>query len=727
MLPGARAALKKRSGESVNPADDHRHPGQSLEGVAPVLGLYFRALSGRNAALVPYANRDDPRQYPDTHTTIRLPERIGRFASGRSNFMWYKVALTHRAAHYEGGTFGFEFLRPATHFESLRPSSFDDLQRHENESDLETFFRLFAQRQLAIEVFTVMEDLRLDEWSKRRYPGLARAFETIQRSALQDRTRVSDLAPRDAFAEVMVRVSLGSRRPVDLPLLLHEPVRRLLDVMAPLAHQDARVEDSAEAAMRAYCLLVSLPNIVADYGSVSAVATRALQSEPAATAVASAPAIAAASSLSWPGTWPEPDKTRLEGDDVLVTSMTPVAYRDELGSRFTHYKGAGPLDQQAIYRFTQDIASQPSKSSAALPGDERPKPPEEPMEHDHHDHFAEDEAHRHSGELHSHELFSFVYPEWDHVAGAYKRNWCCVKESRIDPAPSARYFHETLRAYGRLLPLIGHQFERIAREGLRKVRRMPDGDEVDLDAAIEAVIDMRGGISPSEQVYASRRKMARDVVVAFLIDKSSSTAEHVEPAAGATTEAPDAIALTHGRNYRTILDLEKEAAALLMTSLERLGDIYGIYFFSGSGREDVKFHVLKDFDERMSDHVAARLDNVRPLHTTRMGPAIRHTARKLRAQESRTRILMLISDGRPFDLDYGQQYGDGAEVDYAINDTRRALNEAREAGIKTFVLTIDPQGNDYLRSMCDGIDYEVLEDIRQLPSRLLTLYRSLAG
>ena len=717
MRPGARAALKKLSGAPEDPADDHRHPGQSLEGVTPVLGLYFRALSGRNAALLPYANRDDPQQYPDTHTTIRLPERIGRFVSGRGNFMWYKIALTHRAAHYEGGTFGFQFLRPAVYFTSLRPSGFDDLERHEHESELEAFFRLFAQRQLAIEVFTVMEDFRLDQWSKRRYRGLSGAFEKIQRSALHDRPRLSSLAPRDAFAEVMVRASLGSRRPVEVPALIHEPVHRLLAVMAPLARLDARVEDSAEAAMRVYCLLVSLPNIVADYGPAGAVIVTMPESEHAAMATGTA---------TWPRVWPEPDKTRLEGDDVLVTAMAPVAYRDQLGSRYTHYTGAGPLDQQAIYRFTAD-QTQRSDSAAALHGDERPKPPDEPMEHDHHDHFGEDEAHRHSGELHSHELLSFVYPEWDHVAGAYKRNWCCVKESRIDSAPSARFFGETLRAYGRLLPLIGQQFERIAREGLWKIKRMPDGDDLDLDAAIEALIDLRSGISPSEQVYVSRRKVARDVAVAFLIDKSSSTAEHVEAPTGASTGAPLAATHAHGRNYRTIMDLEKEAASLLMASLERLGDTYGIYFFSGSGREDVKFHVLKDFDERLSDHVAARIDNIRPLHTTRMGPAIRHTVRKLRAQESRTRLLMLISDGRPFDLDYGQQYGEGAEVDYAINDTRRALNEAREAGIKTFVLTIDPQGNDYLRSMCEGIDYEVLDDIRQLPARLLTLYRTLTA
>ena len=705
--PGVRAALKKSEYGAARSDDEHRHPGQSLEGVAPVLGLYYRALSGRNAALVPYGDQNDPQQYPDTHTTIRLPERVFRFVWGNGNFLWYKVALTHRAAHYDGGTFSFEFLRPAVYFTALRPHSLGGMRRHEHESDLETFFSLFAQRQLAAEVFTVMEDLRLDEWSKRRYPGLLDAYQKIQRAALHDRPSLAGMGPRNALAEVMVHISLASQGPFALPALLHEPARRLMQIMQPLRRHDARVEDSAEAAMRAYCLLVGLPNMEADYGPNLPVDLALPLSEP-----------------QWPAVWPEPEKTRLEGDEVLATVMAPVSYRDQLGSRYTCYKGAGPLDQQAIYRFTQADAPA-SVSAPELPGEERPKPPDEPMEHDHHDHFGADEVHKHGGELHSHELFSFVYPEWDHVAGAYKRNWCCVKESRIDPAPSARYFDETLRAYGRLLPHIRNQFEHIAREGLRKVRRMADGDDLDLDAAVESLIDMRVGLSPSDQVYTSRQKMARDVVVAFLVDKSSSTAEHVEPSGGATLSM--AGQNVHGRNYRTILDLEKEATALLMASLERIGDTYGIYFFSGSGREDVKFHVLKDFDERLSDRLAARIDNIRPLHTTRMGPAIRHTVRKLRGQESRTKLLMLISDGRPFDLDYGQQYGEGAEVDYAINDTRQALNEARQAGITPFVLTIDPQGNDYLRTMCDGIDYEVLDDINQLPARLLALYRTLTA
>lgn len=710
--PGFRVALRRRALFRPRGDDDHRHPGQSLEGVAPVLGLYYRALSGRNAALLSYGNQDDPQQHPDTHTTIRLPPRVARFGLGSSNFAWYKVALTHRAAHYEGGTFDFCFTKPARHFARLRPPA-DAVERYGHESDLETFFRLFAQRSLAVETFTVLEDLRLDEWAKRRYPGLRGGFEAVQRDAVQERPPLAGLRPRDALAETMMRLSLDAVAVIELPALLHEPVRELARAVQLLRAADATVEDSAEATMRLYCLIVRLPNLDADYGPATPV-NLALPPTP----------------IEYPTLWPEPERTHLEGDEVLTATMTPVAYRDRLGSRYTLYRAAGPLDQQAIYRFTTTDKAANRSAAVAISdtGDaERPQSPPEPMEHDHHDRFGDDPRHHDAGELHSHEVSSFIYSEWDHVADAYRRNWCCVRESRIDPAPSARFFDETLHAYGNLVPEIRRQIERLSQEGLRKVCRMQHGDELDLDAAIESLVDMRLGLAPSERVYTSRRKSARDVCVAFLLDLSSSTAEHVEStythASDILMSAPGRV--LHGRNYRTILDIEKEAMALLMAALDRIGDAYGIYGFSGTGREDVKFLVVKDLDERLSDRVAARLDGIKPLHTTRMGPAIRHAIRKLRGHEARTKLLVLISDGRPFDLDYGQQYGDNAEVSYAIHDTRQALDEARELRIVPFVLTVDPQGNDYLRTLCNGLHYEILQDINQLPARLLSLYHSL--
>ena len=711
---GARALFARNplaQGDGDRGANEHRHPGRTLEAVAPVLGLYYRAVSGRNAAIVPDSSEREPERYPDTHTTLRLPSRVVRFAAGSDNFDWYKVAFTHRAAHYTAGTFDFRLDREAEFFPRLRPFA-RDLRRAEKTSELELFFSLFSLRELALETFTVLEGLRVDEWAKRRYPGLKKKYLAVQRNALLERSEwVASRSPRDALAEILVQASLGSTTVPPVPQLLHVPVRRMLAICRRLAREGARVEDSAEATLRAYSLIARLPNLAADYGP--------------STAPGTSPGNETLDDSQVPP-FPEAERNRLEGEEVLHARFDPVPYRDRLGSRITDYKAAGPLDQQSIYRFTDagtpvDAAARTVKSDE----DTRPQPPPEPMEHDHHDHLPGEEVAHANGEIHSHERMSHIYPEWDHVQQGYLRSWVRVRETRIDPGDSSRFFDETLRAYGSLVPGVRQQLERLAYEGLRRVHRLPRGEEIDLDAAIESRVDARAGLVPDENVYMARQVQARDVTVAVLVDISSSTAEHVADAPPGPMAA--ALAKVHGRAYRTILDVQKEAVVLLIGALERIGDTYGIYCFSGTGREDVKFQVLKDLDERLSDTVAMRMDRLRPLHTTRMGAAIRHATRKLRGHESKTRLLLLLSDGRPFDIDYGQQYGDGAEVAYAQHDTRQALLEAQRRGIRPFVLTVDPAGNDYLGEMCDGIGHEALDDVGQLPLRLVTLYKGLTS
>ena len=141
-----------------------------------------------------------------------------------------------------------------------------------------------------------------------------------------------------------------------------------------------------------------------------------------------------------------------------------------------------------------------------------------------------------------------------------------------------------------------------------------------------------------------------------------------------------------------------------------------------SGRENVEYYVIKGLDEEFSLEIAKRLGRVSPLHATRMGPAIRHTAAKLRQEATRSKFLFLISDGRPQDRGYSQE---DSEKLYAVQDTRAAFAEARREGIQPFCLTVDKEGNDYLRAMMDDFSYEVLADVSLLPERLPQLYRKL--
>ena len=301
----------------------------------------------------------------------------------------------------------------------------------------------------------------------------------------------------------------------------------------------------------------------------------------------------------------------------------------------------------------------------------------------------------------------------------YRGRWCKVYEKTM-PMGDLNFYRQTLLSHAGLLQRIRREFEQVVPEIYHKEKRLPDGPDHDLDAAIEAITDLRIGVSPSEKIFWRHHKIERDVAVAFLLDMSGSTGEAISPPASSRSFAE--IAATGERSHRRIIDVEKEAIVLMMDALEAIGDRYGVYGFSGHGRDNVEFYVIKDIGEEFSLDIAKRFGRVGPLHATRMGPAIRHTTAKLRTEQTRSKFLFLISDGRPQDRGYSQE---GSEKAYAVQDTRMALIEARREGIHPFCLTVDKEGNDYLRTMMDDFSYEVLADVSLLPLRLPQLYRRL--
>jgi nitric oxide reductase activation protein len=262
---------------------------------------------------------------------------------------------------------------------------------------------------------------------------------------------------------------------------------------------------------------------------------------------------------------------------------------------------------------------------------------------------------------------------------------------------------------------------------------LADGEDFDLDAVVDSMIDLRAGGYASDKVYWRRNKVERDVAVLFLLDMSASTAEAIEESRRDDWNAPNDpveymlwLRTRRGevtrRSYKRIIDLEKESIVLLIQALETLGDQYGIYGFSGYGRENVEFYVIKGLDEYLNDPVRRRIDRVSPLHATRMGPAIRHATTLLDRVSAKTKVLFLISDGRPQDRGYSRE---GVEKEYAVHDTHQALVEAKRKDITPFCLTVDRTGHDYLKAMCGDMGYEVLADISSLPQRLPELYKRL--
>ena len=138
----------------------------------------------------------------------------------------------------------------------------------------------------------------------------------------------------------------------------------------------------------------------------------------------------------------------------------------------------------------------------------------------------------------------------------------------------------------------------------------------------------------------------------------------------------------------------------------------------------MEFYGIKEMDERGGPAIPRRIDRIHPLHATRMGPAIRHATSKLIKVDAKSRILFMISDGRPQDRGYSRE---GVEKEYAVHDTRVAFEEARKEGVTPFCLTVDKNGHDYLKTMMHDMNYEVLSDISMLPTRLPQLYRQLTN
>jgi nitric oxide reductase NorD protein len=175
---------------------------------------------------------------------------------------------------------------------------------------------------------------------------------------------------------------------------------------------------------------------------------------------------------------------------------------------------------------------------------------------------------------------------------------------------------------------------------------------------------------------------------------------------------------------RRIIDVLRDSIALMARALDSHGDAYGIFGFSGYGRDCVEYYIAKEFGEAFRGASLRALVGMRPRRSTRMGPAIRHSTAKLARTGSALKVMVMLSDGFPQDCDYGP---DRSDHEYGVADTARALEEAARAGIQTFCITVDRSGHDYLKRMCPDDRYMVIEDIEALPDALAKVYQKLTA
>ena len=669
-------ALETRSSNEALRSGD---AGISLEAIQPLLRLYVEALTGHAVEIAALAAVPLETRIADGRT-IHLPAVVSEFGDDELDFRLYKVLAAHAAGQIEFGTYArdTEDLRAA--YASLT-ELYDPARQDERDSfaiDPAQLAQLSPSpgegrsEGLPVSKPSLPKGEGTRDLDYRQVinlfplPALARRiFGTLENGRIDRRLRATyrGLA-RDLN---LIREHLRHRRPkiVDLPPAL---------VPFELLFQVTLLGGALDDAREFYRQVVSeLELIVSEYFNDSGATV-------ADTLMATSRVYTLFHSLTM-----DESEEQIEVPDQQEQEDQNAQAEEMLNQRETERQ---PQRRDARELFNAWNAESEGEFEE-LDGSEtwsEGETPEQGLE---------------EGEV------AFNYDEWDRELVDHRVGWCRVIEKKVKRG-SRDFVDDTRERYKGVVSSIRHQFQLMKPENLARITNELDGEDYDLNAVVDFFVDRRADGQQSERIYTKRVRRRRDVAVSFLLDQSSSTARTI----GRHPLQP----YTHPG--RRIIEIEKEGLVLMSEALEAVGDVYAINGFTSEGRRNVKFYVLKDFQEHYSDEVMRRIGGITYQNNTRLGAAIRHATSKLEKQEARTRLLIVLSDGRPYDHDYG-------DARYAREDTREALIDAKTRGITPFCITIDRESESELRDLYGEIGYTIIDDVMTLPERLPGIYRRL--
>jgi nitric oxide reductase NorD protein len=665
-------------------------------------GLTFEQAKGR---LLPYlhalAGRDlELAAGTEIHTdgqTIFLPPAIAIFPTEKENFLTYKLIASCQWGLLAGGTFEVRLHGAEPLIKNLARRYRRPLPTEKPFPD--NFSALFPDPLLAADLFCLTEFLRIRNLLEKELPGLMRDSLPVLEQIQRLRPELSSFHPGKCRAlEALKQWGLIRRSKSRLPADEQKIFARAVRLLDRFGASPRSAGESMKTTALLYHLFTGFPGEYS--GSPPLLLSGSLQGAAVQAArerrrqEAKQQFIKALGAILPAGPAEETDTDRQEsrrpaglpdteglalvlgagprlGDEPAEEQNSPE-YLVIGGREFRIPEGLQPLAREII----NDLGRIPDHYISAALQQAGSAPILGPGP-------AVREGESASGPL--------VYDEWDFRRGGFRKNWCVLLEREVRPV-GGTFVEHTLAKYHGQLRQLKRQFE-MMRLQQRFLRRQPDGDEIDLDAVTEALSDSRAGCSPSENLFIRLSRDERDIAVVFLVDMSSST---------------------EGWVNTTI----KEALVLMCEALEVLGDRYAIYGFSGMRRLRSELYHIKQLDEPYGDTVKGRLAAIAPRDYTRMGPPIRHLTRILAATDARVRLLITLADGKPEDYD-------DYKGDYAIEDTRHALIEAKAAAIHPFCITIDRQSHGYIPHMYGEVNYIFLDEIRKLPLRMPEIYRTL--
>lgn len=674
--------------------------GLPLEKIQTVLRIYVEGLTGKEVEIAPLSAMPQESRIGDGKT-VYLPSLVNEFDSDEMDFRLYKVLAAHGAGQIEFGTFEKDSKNLKAAFAELNElyaatadetdafslaGYIEDVQKGEKalsdeeikaeikkrfkklpkDSDYRAVLQVFPEPRLAKKIFGTMENARIDAALRRSYRGLRKDLDLMQKFLRERRPFIFDIPMAQVPFELLFQITLCGGATDDARQFYGQIVSEIETVIdnylrsfkslesenqSPKTKaQSPTVADSLMATSRVYTL----------FQNITPEETQAENSE----------------ENQDKGDYAYEDKHAEES--VLENQVK----REQQPKKLQDIK-----DLFNAWNTLDDDDSEPDDLQGAEAWTHN-EMPEQPLE---------------QGDL------AFSYDEWDRELNDYRVGWSRVIEKKVRQGD--RNFVELARSrYRGVISSIRHQFQLMKPENLTRINREIDGEDYDLNALIDYVVDKRADGRQSENIYTKRLRKQRDVAVSLLLDQSSSTARTI-------TRNP---LQPYTHPGRRIIEIEKEGLVLMSEALEAVGDVYSINGFTSEGRRNVKFYVVKDFSEKYSEEIERRIGGITFQNNTRMGAAIRHAAAKLVRQESRTKLLIILTDGRPYDHDYG-------DARYAREDVREALTEAKMQGITPFCITIDRESEAELRDLYGDVGYTIIDDVLSLPERMPNIYRRLTS
>ncbi len=602
---------------------------------------------------------------------LYLKDVIDRFPDKQANTDLYMCLARLESGCAEFRTFDFDLEKEAErHGIDLTPHDFPD-----GLSDLECFFSTFTIPDLAADLFTMVEHGRLRRLLSRKYPGLNRRASAIMGREL---ARLLAAGHRPVFLyELYARIALG------------------------VNEETKQVADTARGPVGGIAQVFNRLMADADSVEASAGVVRRIFPEVTATLADCEPEFA--TNAGYPGLTlpfgrkirPALFQIRTHGDQQLAARVKQrlnksgfKVYRSDLLKLLHERSGRlSTADVRSIIVQAVKGAGNQNDASGAVPDigslffkDLLPGLETGP----------EDQAEAAAN--------VFRYPEWDRTQNDYLMDHTRLTEKELAGHTNG-FYPQTLKRHQGLVRRIKYAFELLKPEGIKILRQWIEGDDFDYRAMLDFVLDKKAGVTPSDRLYIKRMKSARDVAVMLLVDLSKSTSNTVQGSAD------------------TVLDVEKEAIVLFCEALEVVGDTYAIAGFSGTGRLGVDFFGVKGFAEDMGAAVRARVNAMTPQRNTRMGTAIRHAVNSFRSVDSSVKLLIVLGDGYPNDSGYKKEY--------ALEDTRKAVFEARSKNIFTHGITVNMSNDVKMDDLFGPVHHTVISNVRELPDKLWRVYSSL--